>query len=344
MQTELISIIIPVYNAADFLKDCIESLINQSYKNLEIIAVNDGSTDNSLQILTKYKNKDKRIKIIEKANGGVSSARNAGLKAAVGRYIAFMDADDWADRRMYESLYNNLVNSVADISVCGFKREYNVEYKNTEELKDKYSLKSVILCDKKDIFEKLTDTRSKFYCFLWNKLYKRELIENILFDESVPMSEDYLFNWNVFKRAQRVIYTEAAFYHYRNDNNSATRNCPAKNYSYAIGINEKMLSECDKTIYREIYSNIVEDGIKLCIGGANSMIRQKFDAEVYEQFNSYINRNMKYMKQKSIIGQIYYSTLGRILALSFNLYRIFYFFESIPLACYKRGRRALRGE
>ncbi|MGI6080807.1 MAG: glycosyltransferase [Candidatus Avilachnospira sp.] len=344
MQTELISIIVPVYNAVDFLKDCIESLINQSYSNLEIIAVNDGSTDESLNILRDYADRDKRIKIIDKSNGGVSSARNAGLKAATGRYIAFMDADDWASEEMYEQLYNSLTESDSDISACGFKREYGSGGKDNRRTENSGKSDSFILCDEKTILEKLTDTRGKFYCFLWNKLYKKELINNIFFDESILMSEDYLFNWNVFKRVKKVSYTDTAYYHYRNDNTSATRNCPAKNYCHAIAVNEKMLNECDRIRYKSVYSNLIEDGIKLCVGGANSMVKQSFEPESYNIFKSYIERNLKFMHQKSNIGQIYYLMLGKALALSFNAYRLVYFLEEIPLTCYKRLRRILRGE
>lgn len=120
---DLISIIVPVYNVEKYLEHCLNSIINQTYKNLEIILVNDGSTDNSLEICESFKQKDSRIKIITKGNGGLSSARNEGLKIAKGNYISFVDSDDWIDADFIKALYNNLISTDSDMSTCEFIRE-----------------------------------------------------------------------------------------------------------------------------------------------------------------------------------------------------------------------------
>lgn len=127
MNYDLISVIVPVYNVELYLEQCLNSIINQTYKNLEIILVNDGSTDNSGVICDLYANIDNRIIVIHKDNGGVSSARNAGLNVAKGNFIGFVDPDDWIADDMYEKLYLNIQNFNANISVCKFRKVMNRE-------------------------------------------------------------------------------------------------------------------------------------------------------------------------------------------------------------------------
>ena len=121
----LISIIVAIYNVDQYLEQCIDSIINQSYKNLEIILVNDGSTDNSKNICDYYSEIDKRIKVVHKKNGGVSSARNTGIDIATGDYIAFVDSDDYLELNMYETMINNLEQNQCDMGVCGYSIFYN---------------------------------------------------------------------------------------------------------------------------------------------------------------------------------------------------------------------------
>jgi len=117
---ELISIIVPIYNVEIYLEKCLNSIINQTYKNIEILLINDGSSDNSLRICKKYQKKDKRIVLINKKNGGLSSARNAGIDKASGNYLLFIDSDDYIEIDMIEKLYNNIKSNNADISICNF--------------------------------------------------------------------------------------------------------------------------------------------------------------------------------------------------------------------------------
>ena len=129
MEEELISVILPIYNVEKYLEKCLKSVINQTYKNLEIILVDDGSKDNSPQICDEYAVKDKRIVVIHKSNGGLSDARNAGIEIAKGKYITLIDSDDYVELEMYEKLYNKAISDNLDIAICG---NYNVseDYKN----------------------------------------------------------------------------------------------------------------------------------------------------------------------------------------------------------------------
>ena len=119
MNNPLISIIVPIYNVEVYIRNCVDSILGQSYENIEIILVDDGSPDNCGDICDEYGSKDKRIKVIHKKNGGLSSARNAGIDIATGDYLGFIDSDDWIESDMYESLYTALTSHKADISVCG---------------------------------------------------------------------------------------------------------------------------------------------------------------------------------------------------------------------------------
>src|SRR4051812_9727086 len=124
-----ISIIVPVYNVEKYLSRCLDSLLTQTLTDIEVIAINDGSTDSSLNILINYREMDNRLKIIDQLNGGVSSARNAGIKAANGNYIGFVDPDDWIDNEMYENLYQMVQTEQADIVMCSYIREFGTHSK-----------------------------------------------------------------------------------------------------------------------------------------------------------------------------------------------------------------------
>ena len=118
MKKPIISVIVPIYNVEEYLPKCLDSILNQTFSNIEIICVNDGSTDGSRKVLEEYKKRDFRIKIVDKENGGLSSARNAGMKVAVGEYYSFIDSDDWIDKTMLEKLYENMTTLNTDISIC----------------------------------------------------------------------------------------------------------------------------------------------------------------------------------------------------------------------------------
>ena len=171
-----ISVIVPVYNVEKFLEKCLKSIIEQTFEDLEIICINDGSTDKSLSILNSYAAKDPRIKILSQTNQGQSCARNAGLEIASGEYIGFVDSDDWIDLDFYEKLYNTAKKYDADIAVASIKRLRTYKWK--------YHLK----IEKEEVTE---DINKKFFlcdvpdkCYVWNKIYKASELKkyNIKFE------------------------------------------------------------------------------------------------------------------------------------------------------------------
>lgn len=214
---ELISIIVPVYNVEQYLDDCLISIINQTYKNLEIILIDDGSTDKSGKICDEYAKKDSRIIVIHKENGGVSSARNAGLRIAKGAYIGFVDPDDWIAEDMYEVLYSNAKKYDADVSVCKYKIVKNRRKDNLNAINLIKHNKTIGLDAIKSMCYMLSS--NKFYdCGPCNKLYKKEVVP--YFNQNISVAEDLLFNFEIYFRKENVSCwddSEKYFYYYRSD-------------------------------------------------------------------------------------------------------------------------------
>lgn len=219
----MLSVIIPVYNVEDYLNECLDSVINQTLEDIEIICIDDGSTDNSPDILKEYSKKDKRIKIIIKENGGQATARNLGIKEAQGEYIAFVDSDDFIEPTMFEKLYTKAKDNNLDIAMCKIATYDN----QTEEIKDNvwYYMLGVFRDFEKDIFNH-KDTK-EFTCHIavtpYNKIYKTTLLKenNILFPEGL-IFEDEKFFYDTYLRAKRVSIVDEFLYYYRINRKGST--------------------------------------------------------------------------------------------------------------------------
>lgn len=215
---ELISVIVPVYNVEKYLKKCIKSIMSQSYTNLEIILINDGSTDNSGKICDELKEQDKRIKVIHKSNGGLSDARNAGLKIANGKYIGFVDSDDYIAEDMFETLYNINKKYNSDISIVSF---YEIYKDKIIGVRDSKKLQELTKIDA--MKELLIDTNIQSYA--WNKLFRRELFEGLEFPTNKNF-EDIATTLLLFEKANKVVLLEEPKYYYvrRDDSIVGVRN------------------------------------------------------------------------------------------------------------------------
>lgn len=209
---DLISIIIPVYNCEKYLSKCLDSLINQTYENLEIILINDGSTDNSIELCNEYKKKDARIKVFSKENSGPSLTRKFGFEKSTGNYIMFIDSDDWMDLDMCEYLVNLQKTNKADVVCCSYY--INDDSFETEE-------RIIELKDKEIIEDYLYRNNIKSCC--WNKLYKKKVISPQYFHPIYKHGEDVLFVCNVLLGCNKVVCTNMEKYHYNVSNNSITR-------------------------------------------------------------------------------------------------------------------------
>lgn len=212
MKQSLVSVIVPVYNAEIYLKRCVDSILNQNYSNFELILIDDGSTDLSPAICDDYADKDSRVQVIHQKNGGVCAARNAGLRTAKGDFVAFVDADDWIEPDML--LYLLAHAQDADVVRCGFFTESENGQLLSSETGQNVS---------PDQVEAIAELAvSGFAGVLWNKLYRRTILEDVFFDENFTCSEDLLFNYAVYKRAKRFVFCSEPKYHYQINSGSIT--------------------------------------------------------------------------------------------------------------------------
>ena len=202
----LISVIVPVYNVQDYVERCVRSLMNQTYQNLEIILIDDGSTDGSLAVCEKLKEEDVRIKLVSQANQGIGAVRNLGLSLAQGTYLGFVDSDDWIDSDMYESLSKLMVMHQADVVCCSHYRE---EEKRTNVVGES---RSILEFSRKEAFEALRQGRFVLN-FLWDKLFRRELFDGITFPEKRKF-EDLIVSPQWLFKADKVVYLPQPKYHY----------------------------------------------------------------------------------------------------------------------------------
>lgn len=203
VQRTLVSVIVPVYKVEKYLDKCVESIVEQTYKNLEIILVDDGSPDNCPSMCDDWAARDSRIKVIHKANGGLSSARNAGLGIFGGEFVMFVDSDDWIERDAVQSLIS--LGDDVDIIMCGFSIENEsgeVSYENSgkKEIKGSDILGEFVL-----------DNIRPEVCA---KLYRSSLFSGERFDESIRYAEDLDMNYRLMKKASKFISTDEGFYHY----------------------------------------------------------------------------------------------------------------------------------
>lgn len=209
MNNELISIIVPVYNVEKYLHRCINSIVQQTYKNLEIILIDDGSKDNCYEICMFYKEKDKRIKVIHQQNGGLSAARNTGLENATGKYISFIDSDDWVHPDFIWNLYYTMKNTNSQIVEC-------LALSTTEYIIDEKSIE--LDCIEKKEFdgaECFTEfIKGNFFRqTVWNKLYKKEILEKLVFEVG-KIHEDEFWTYQVFEKAKHVSLLNFKGYYY----------------------------------------------------------------------------------------------------------------------------------
>lgn len=204
---KIISVIVPVYNVEDYLPKCLDSILNQTFVDFELILVDDGSTDVSGKICDEYAQLDERIKVIHQKNGGLSNARNSAVAIAKGKYYSFIDSDDWVDEHMLFEMYTQAVLNEADIVIAGHfivnldtSIKENIKVK-AQRILNRIEATSLILEDK------------EIHSFAWDKLYRRELFEGIQYPEN-RVFEDTATTYKLFNRAIRLVQMDKAYYYY----------------------------------------------------------------------------------------------------------------------------------
>ena len=230
-----ISIIVPVYKVEKYLDRCVEAILEQTYTDFELILVDDGSPDNCPIICDSWANKDSRIKVIHKENGGAGQARNVGFCNASGAYIGFVDADDWLTKDMYEYLHTLIVKENADVAMCNFTR-------NSKELESDTLNEEIKILDSKGIqefFYRINGEPSNYA--IWNRLYKKEVLAGIQFLEG-KITEDVMFIYEVAKKAKKMVVSNKKKYLY---------------YENVLGVTKSKFSEKDFALI-EIWDEIVK--------------------------------------------------------------------------------------
>lgn len=235
-----VSILIPAYNAERFLMRCIESILKQTYEELEIIVINDGSHDGTWELCNKYEKQEQRIQVIDQQNKGVAAARNVGLKNATGDYILFVDADDWIEPDMVERLMNAISEQeLIDIAFCSHDNAETLE----QVVRGVVAPKEIWNREKQQeeflIHQRMTG-------MLWNKLIRAELFAGISFDETVGYGEDAQVLWKVLKHSRNMVVVQDVLYHHVLDDQSISHQKYSKNKYSAIKVWEEIEAEVNK--------------------------------------------------------------------------------------------------
>ena len=310
----IISIIVPIYNVGKYLPRCIESILNQTFNNFELILVNDGSTDNSGVVCDDYAKKDTRIKIVHKSNGGVSSARNAGLYVAKGEYIGFVDPDDYIDKNMYEKLYRLCIDNNSDIAICRFNREINGKIQNKE------STEEIIELNNMEAMNELF--KGNLYRFsLCNKLFSKKCFNDVLFPEE-RIHEDLSTTYKLFDNSKKTVYINYCGYIYvRRENSILTSTYNEKRLQAFIAWDE-IIEFIDKNYY-EIIEQVIATFTYWCVDNILYILNQVNNSK---KKNNYLNIIQKYttkyyiyIKRNNILSRSYKLRI-RIFNINYKLF------------------------
>jgi len=281
----LISVIVPVYNVKEYVAKCLDSICGQTYRNLEIIVVDDGSTDGSGDICDAYAAKDSRIKTLHCENGGQSAARNRGLDIATGEYIAFVDSDDWIEKEMYERLQSAAEQHGADIAMCSYSKDYP---NRSKVMRD--SDKTCLWSGKEAVGKLFARKRMRDY--VWDKIYRRHILDGIRFPEG-KLYEDVATTYKLLMKAKMVFFMEKPYYHYLQRQGSTVnpKQYDVENhfcYFKVLLERSRFLSTYDKALWQKSFNSVANKGMQLIDrsyldvenGDANERVRDYCRAEL----------------------------------------------------------------
>lgn len=296
MNNSLVSIIVPVYNVASYLSQCLDSLLGQSYKNIEVIAINDGSRDDSWEVMQAYK-KDKRFLCLTQMNQGVSATRNRAISLAKGEYVMFVDADDWLEWNTIEKCVKAMSESGADVCMFDYMREFRGRSERralfgqsqtfSEEACQSLQCRMIGPIGKELVVPQMLDS----FATIWGKLYRRSVVADIQFVDLkiIGTAEDTLFNCSAFLHVRKVVYLHVPYYHYRKYN----ANAETKRYKPDLWLRWNNLFEymrqsvatenAEKALYNRIALSIIGLGLNECMSGNSFSQKKKQLAVILEQ-------------------------------------------------------------
>lgn len=299
-----VSIIVPVYNTEKYLEKCLESLVNQTLSDIEVLVINDGSPDNSEQIIKKYEEKyPEIIKYFSKPNGGLSDARNFGIEKATAEYIGFVDSDDYIELDMYENLYNKAIEGDFDVTVCNLYMVYEDNDKRdvisssiNNDIRNKGSLKELM---------------TYVYPTAWNKIYKKELLQNIKFKKNIWF-EDVEFMLRLFPSINSIGVVNKPLYNYLQRENSITYTFNKKLYNFIDNMEGVIEYYKENNLYDEYKEEIEYLYVRYAFATFMKRLAKAKDKKIYkegyryaitkvkENFPEY--RKNKYLKQNGLKG------------------------------------------
>jgi len=310
--TDKISIIVPVYNVEPYIRRCLDSIINQTYKNLEILLINDGSTDNSGMICDEYAEKDNRIKVFHKSNGGLSSALNVGLRNLSGDYLGFIDSDDWAEEDMFEVLYNSAKQYNVPLSVATYFTNTDLDESiviNRDTIPDGVlSTRDILLYSLK------RDSYTGFCGYVWNKLYSVDMVKdsNVYFDDNIRYGMDALFFTNLAIKSDFTgVFTNMPLYHYNIRESSMTNYNPIENSGFVFAAYISVIQLLDESKYNDIskwakrfYCYYASVYAEIAIKNNDCKILAEMQDEIKRYLNVYISTNKEFPDRLERINSI----------------------------------------
>lgn len=301
-----ISVIVPVYNVEKYLEKCLDSLVNQTLKDIEIIVVNDGSPDNSQKIIDKYSKKYKNIKSYIKENGGLSDARNFGIKKATGKYVAFVDSDDYVREDMYEKMYQKAISGNFDMVVC----DLNYIYENSDKIK---RASSNVAKDTTNIKK----TMLNIYPAAWNKIFKKELFSNKIEFKKGVWFEDVEFIYKILPYVNSIGVVAEPFNQYLQREGSITKSVDPRIYHYIDNWNGLITFYKERNLYdkykKELEYSYVRYVYATFIKQATSFDKQEYNKAVEKAIKNVKENFPKYRKNK-----YFYNNIKGLYLLLFN--------------------------
>lgn len=312
-----VSVVVPVYNVEKYLDKCLTSLVNQTLKDIEIIVVNDGTKDNSQDIIDKYAKKYKNIKSYKKTNGGLSSARNYGIKKCTGKYIAFLDSDDYVEHDMYELLYNKAISGDFDVTVCNLNYVYdNYTKKASSNLKKDITTK-----------EEIKKSMINIYPVAWNKLYKKELFDNNIFFKEGVWYEDVEFLYRLYPYINSIGVTNNYSINYVQREGAITKTFDDRVFHYVENWNGILKFYKEKKLYEEYKKEIEYCYVRYLYATFINVASNFTDKELYNKAVVEAQHNIKENFPNYRKNKYFYKSLKGIYLLLFNKYiaKLLYF-------------------
>lgn len=315
----LVTIIVPVYNVEEYVDDCVSSLACQTYERLDVVLVDDGSTDDSLLKCQEWARKDARVRVLRRPNGGLAAARNTGLDAARGEYVAFVDSDDWVEPKYVETLVSNMVSVDADVSIVGSRYAYS-----DGTFQSNYIPNVKLTLTAMEAF-KLINIPGYFGVGVWDKLYKRTFFSTLRFPEDIKRSEDCRLTYTVLATSKKLIYSSECLYNYRQRESSLSNNNPYISSEPARAAHDMM--DYVERVYPEIAGYARCGYLRAATGVYNSLLMAN-GYKVPSEWRDFQN-DIRMFAKKNLMGLLKQPGISRkrkaqflLLALSPMVYRL----------------------